>query len=97
MTAKMTAIQAIKQALEALEWCEPHCDENPKGFKKWAAVMPVLREALRIEQSEANRVAYLKVMCNRSAIAYERENNARLCDQYGQHDMAEAIRARGHK
>lgn len=38
--------KAAEAALEALEWCEPHCEENPSGFEKWASVMPVLREAL---------------------------------------------------
>jgi hypothetical protein len=93
----MTKVKVIEQALEALEWCEPHCDENPKGFKKWAAVMPVLREALRIEQSQPTAQAQLLHMTIQSAVNLERENCARLCDQYGQHDMAEAIRARGHQ
>lgn len=43
-----TLFAAAKQALEALEWCEPDYYENPRGFKKWVAVMPVLREALRL-------------------------------------------------
>jgi len=93
----MTTIQAMKQALEALEWCEPHCDENPKGFEKWAAVMPVLREALRIEQSPPKAEAYLMHMTIKSAVNWERENCARLCDAYELPDVARAIRARGHR
>ena len=38
--------KAAQMALEALEWCEPDCEENPRGFERWASVMPVLREAL---------------------------------------------------
>jgi len=41
----------MEQALETLEWCEPDYDENPTGFKKWAAVMPILREALEREHA----------------------------------------------
>ena len=93
----MTTIQAMKQALEALEWCEPHCDENPKGFKKWAAVMPVLREALRIEQSQPTAQAQLLHMTIQSAVNMEREYCARLCDAYELPDVAQAIRARGHR
>lgn len=38
--------EALKLALEALEWCEPDYYENPKGLEKWADVMPILRAAL---------------------------------------------------
>ena len=41
-----TLRQAAEQALEALMYCEPHCDENPLGFQRWADAMPALREAL---------------------------------------------------
>jgi len=40
----------MEQALETLEWCEPDYDENPTGFKKWAAVMPILRETLVVPE-----------------------------------------------
>ena len=42
--------KVMEQALETLEWCEPDYDENPTGFKKWAAVMPILREALVVPE-----------------------------------------------
>ena len=42
----MTRQEATKKALEALIWCEPSWEENPKGFKKWSDAMPVLREAI---------------------------------------------------
>jgi len=40
------SVKVMKTALEALEHCEPCCVENPKGFKLWAKVMPLLREEL---------------------------------------------------
>ena len=43
----MSLKQAAASALDALEWCEPDADENPRGYKKWCSVMPILREALR--------------------------------------------------
>jgi len=46
--------EALKLALEALEWCEPDYYENPKGLKKWAAAMPILREALAQPAQERN-------------------------------------------
>jgi len=39
-------VKVMKMALEALEHCEPCCVQNPKGFKLWAKVMPLLREEL---------------------------------------------------
>jgi len=45
-----TLRQVAQQALETLEWCEPDYDENPTGFKKWAAVMPILRETLVVPE-----------------------------------------------
>ena len=42
--------KVMEQALETLEWCEPDYDENPTGFKKWAAVMPILRETLVVPE-----------------------------------------------
>ena len=41
-----TLREAAEQALEALMYCEPSCEENPVGFEKWADVMPILRAAL---------------------------------------------------
>ncbi len=41
-----TLRQAAEQALDALMYCEPCCEENPKGFQRWADAMPALREAL---------------------------------------------------
>ena len=41
-----TLRQAAEQALDALMYCEPFCEENPEGFQIWADAMPALREAL---------------------------------------------------
>ena len=41
-----TLRQAAEQALDALMYCEPCCEENPEGFQRWADAMPALREAL---------------------------------------------------
>jgi hypothetical protein len=40
------SVKVMKMALEVLEHCEPCCVQNPKGFKLWAKVMPLLREEL---------------------------------------------------
>lgn len=39
-------LTAAKLALDALEYCEPDCEKNPRGFDRWSSVMPVLREAI---------------------------------------------------
>jgi hypothetical protein len=57
---------AAQQALDALEWCEPHCKENPNGFERWASVMPVLREALA--QPEQEPMAWLRQRDNTLAV-----------------------------
>ena len=36
----------LEQAIEALSYCEPDCEENTHGFDLWANVLPPLREAL---------------------------------------------------
>jgi hypothetical protein len=85
-----TLREAAQQALEALMWCEPCCEENPRGFEKWAAVMPVLKEALAEPQPDLE-----------AAVKKERECCAQLCEVLGHaldatwRSCADAIRARG--
>ena len=41
------SISAMKRALEALMYCEPDSEENPKGYELWGEAMSVLKQAIR--------------------------------------------------
>jgi len=58
------SIKVMKTALEALEHCEPCCVENPKGFKLWAKVMPLLREELNSHNLSKEKKDYIKPNLN---------------------------------
>ena len=47
------SIKAMNQALEALMYCEPDSEENPKGLELWGEAMAALRIAIHARQ--ANR------------------------------------------
>ena len=60
--SKITIERALlEQAIEALSYCEPDCEENTHGFDLWANVLPPLREALAQPQPvQQDRVAELE-------------------------------------
>ena len=51
----------LEQALEALSYCEPDCEENTHGFDLWANVLPPLREALAQPQHQSAPAGYVLV------------------------------------
>ena len=62
-----TMIKAMKQALEALMYCEPDSEENPKGFELWGEAMSVLKQAIR-EAENTTPVAWLYLEPNNSSM-----------------------------
>jgi len=90
----MTKDEALKMALDALK--EP---SEILFWNKQKAAITAIKAALE-GQDESERTGqpyYWQLDAIQSAINMERENCARLCDAYELPDVAQAIRARGHR
>jgi hypothetical protein len=91
---QMTKDEALKMALDAL--IEP---SEIVFWNKQKAAITAIKAALE-GQDESERTGqpyYWQLDAIQSAINMERENCARLCDAYELPDVAQAIRARGHR
>jgi len=98
---QMTKDQALKLALEALENIDRWLPTiGQKGLRDYEAdAIQAIKAALKgkDEVERTGQPYYWQLDAINSAINMERENCARLCDAYELPDVAQAIRARGHR
>ena len=90
---QMTKDQALRIALETLE------SSGTSSVETRQPAIAAVKAALK-GQEESQRTGqpyYWQLDAIHSAINIERENCARLCDAYELPDVAQAIRARGHR
>jgi hypothetical protein len=90
---KMTKDEALRIALETLEYLGPSWIESRQP------AITAIKAALEAkdESQRTGQPYYWQLDAIQSAINMERENCARLCDAYELPDVAQAIRARGHR
>ena len=89
----MTKDEALRIALETLEYAGPSWIESRQP------AITAIKAALEAkdEPERTGQPYYWQLDAINSAINMERENCARLCDAYELPDVAQAIRARGHR
>ena len=89
----MTKDEALRIALETLEYAGPSWIESRQP------AITAIKAALKgkDESERTGQPYYWQLDAIQSAINMERENCARLCDAYELPDVAQAIRARGHR
>ena len=89
----MTKDEALRIALETLEYAGPSWIESRQP------AITAIKAALEAkdESQRTGQPYYWQLDAINSAINMERENCARLCDAYELPDVAQAIRARGHR
>ena len=97
---QMTKDEALKLALEALENIDRWLPTiGQKGLRDYEAdAIQAIKAALKGQDEPVlTDQAHLFHITIQSAVNIERENCARLCDAYEFPDLAQAIRARGHR